>query len=387
MAGAHPELAPIALLSALSLLLPLPWHWRNGNVATLSTAAWLFVINIIYGVNAVVWANDVITRVPVWCDITTKLIIGSSTALPAAGLCMCIRLYKACSARGKPADTNPRNVRIWEFVACYGIPSLFMALHYIVQGHRFDLIETFGCRPALYFSVPAIILVLAPPIVISLIALVYGVLALIQIYRHYQSFLSSRKDVDSSGNLTFSQYVRLMALALVQIFWATTVSTLCLAVDLKTNTVMTYDGWADVHWGFSAVWSTPLMLIPPNEFRFLYITWYIVPISTLMFVALFSFGEDAVEEYRRCFKWIYEHGRLHWVDERLSKLLPKRLRVRRTSVLPPIEFNKPPSTTLGTYSVNFGSSFSAKASVRPFKSSTDLEKGPIAAYDHKMSAG
>ncbi|KAF5309260.1 hypothetical protein D9619_012750 [Psilocybe cf. subviscida] len=379
MAGAHSELAPIAFLSALSVLLPLPWHWRNGNVATLSIIAWLFVINIVYGVNAAVWANDVITRVPVWCDITTKLIIGSTTALPAAGLCVCIRLYKACAARGKPVSTNLRNVRIWEFVACYGIPCLFMALHYIVQGHRFDIIETLGCRPALYFSVPAIILVLAPPIVISFIALIYGVLALIQIYIHYQSFLSSRKDVDSDGNLSLPQYVRLMVMALTQILWVTTVSTFCFALNLKLNSLMVYDSWADVHWQFSAVWSVPLMLIQPNQYQFLYVAWYIVPVSTLIFVALFSFGEDAVEEYRRCFKWIYERGRLHWVGGRLAKLLPKRFRARRTSALPPIEFKKPLSTTLGTYSVNFSSSFSAKASVGSFKSSTDLEKGPIAA--------
>lgn len=211
MHGSHPELAPIAFLSALSLFLPLPWHWRNGNVATLSIIVWLFVINIVYGVDALIWADDVIIRIPVWCDISTpscsfnatifwpnivlatKLIVGSTTALPAAGLCVCIRLYKACAARGKPVDSNARNVRIWEIVACYGVPCLFMALRaslylkylilelifsifldYIVQGHRFDLVETFGCRPALYFSIPGILLVQAPPIIISFIGLVYG---------------------------------------------------------------------------------------------------------------------------------------------------------------------------------------------------------------------
>jgi hypothetical protein len=66
----HPEFAPIALLSALSLLLPLPWHWRAGNVATLSIIAWLFISNIIYAVDAFIWGDSMDIVVPVWCDIS-----------------------------------------------------------------------------------------------------------------------------------------------------------------------------------------------------------------------------------------------------------------------------------------------------------------------------
>lgn len=66
----HPEFAPIALLSALSLLLPLPWHWRAGNVATLSIIAWLFISNIIFAVDAFIWGDNIDIVVPVWCDIS-----------------------------------------------------------------------------------------------------------------------------------------------------------------------------------------------------------------------------------------------------------------------------------------------------------------------------
>jgi hypothetical protein len=69
----HPEFGPTAIISALSLLLPLPWHWRAGNVATLSIIVWLFVSNIIYAVDALVWADNIDIVIPVWCDISKSL--------------------------------------------------------------------------------------------------------------------------------------------------------------------------------------------------------------------------------------------------------------------------------------------------------------------------
>ena len=67
----QPELAPIAFIAAFSLLLPLPWHWRAKNVATLSIIGWLFALNMIYAIDAVIWANNVDLVAIVWCDLST----------------------------------------------------------------------------------------------------------------------------------------------------------------------------------------------------------------------------------------------------------------------------------------------------------------------------
>jgi len=66
----HPELGPIAVLSSLSLLLPLPWHWRARNIATLAIIGWLFTSNLIYAVDAFIWIDNVDIVAPVWCDIS-----------------------------------------------------------------------------------------------------------------------------------------------------------------------------------------------------------------------------------------------------------------------------------------------------------------------------
>lgn len=69
----YPELPIFAFISALLVIIPLPWHWRARNVAVLALMFWLFSVNIIYGVNAIVWAGNVRDPIPVWCDISRWL--------------------------------------------------------------------------------------------------------------------------------------------------------------------------------------------------------------------------------------------------------------------------------------------------------------------------
>jgi pheromone a factor receptor len=65
----HYELPIGAFFSALLVLVPLPWHWRARNVTTLSIIAWLFIFNLTYGVNAIIWAGNVRLVGTIWCDI------------------------------------------------------------------------------------------------------------------------------------------------------------------------------------------------------------------------------------------------------------------------------------------------------------------------------
>lgn len=70
MNSLHPELAPVAFTCALLLVVPLPWHWNARNIATLSIIGWLFVCNVIYGVDALIWGKSLDVIIPVWCDIS-----------------------------------------------------------------------------------------------------------------------------------------------------------------------------------------------------------------------------------------------------------------------------------------------------------------------------
>ena len=66
----HFELPIASFISIFLSLAPLPWHWRAGTVPTVSISLWLFISNLINGINTIIWANNLRIVVPVWCDIS-----------------------------------------------------------------------------------------------------------------------------------------------------------------------------------------------------------------------------------------------------------------------------------------------------------------------------
>ncbi|KAF8153836.1 pheromone A receptor-domain-containing protein [Crassisporium funariophilum] len=298
----HPEFAPVAIISALSLLLPLPWHWRAGNVATLSIITWLFVSNIIYAADALVWGDNVDIVSPLWCDITTKLIIGANFALPAACLCICIHLERVASVRvARTNVSDKRRRQLFEAAMCFGLPLIFMGLHYIVQGHRFDIIEGYGCRPTTYFSIPAIFIVWIPPIIMSIASIVYAGLAL----RHFMiRRLSFAAHLNSSSSaLTTSRYLRLMTMAALQMVWSIAVTSYALWFTVMAVPIRKWTTWGDVHSDWLRIDLFPAEFTPEFVARAFYVLWWLIPASTFLFVSFFAFGKDAMDEYKKCFVW------------------------------------------------------------------------------------
>ncbi|KAJ2936220.1 hypothetical protein H1R20_g874, partial [Candolleomyces eurysporus] len=299
----HPEFAPIAFIAAFSLLLPLPWHWRARNVATLSIIAWLFASNMIFAIDAVIWADNVRVVAEVWCDVSTKLIIGANFALPAACLCLCMHLEYVSSSR--MANTTLRDKKrrqIFEACVCVGLPILFMGLHVIVQGHRFDIIEGYGCRPTTYFSIPAIFIVWLPPIVMAAACLVLSVLALRNFVLRRLTFAADLKSRNTG--LTTSRYLRLISMAIVQMVWSLAVTSYTLYVTTVGIPLRPWTNWDDVHSDFWRADLFPAILAPKKLRDVSYALWWMVPATTFIFVAFFSFGQDALEEYKKCFVWI-----------------------------------------------------------------------------------
>jgi pheromone a factor receptor len=65
----HPDYAIFSFLAMFAVSLPLPWHWKARNIATLSIIFWLLLANLVIFVNGIVWAGNYVDRSPVWCDI------------------------------------------------------------------------------------------------------------------------------------------------------------------------------------------------------------------------------------------------------------------------------------------------------------------------------
>ncbi|KAJ3559561.1 hypothetical protein NM688_g268 [Phlebia brevispora] len=280
------------------------WYILNSrNVATLAMIFWLFVTNVIYGVDSIIWSDNAIIVVPVWCDITTKMIIGANMALPAACMCVCIHLRQVASINSvKTSFEDKRRRQFVEAFLCFVLPIMWMAIHYIVQGHRFDIIEGYGCRPAVYTSIPSIFLICVPPLAFSAVTTIFAAMALIDFLRRRATFA---KHLESRSSLSTSHYLRLMLMAIIEmvIGVASTSTTLWTA----TLDIRPWTGWADVHWDFSRIGQYLTLEMPPLEQRYFYALWWLVPISSYIFFLFFAFGKDAVREYKACLAWFRLH--------------------------------------------------------------------------------
>ncbi|KAF8224392.1 fungal pheromone STE3G-protein-coupled receptor [Tricholoma matsutake] len=281
----HPEFAPIAFISAILVLIILPRHWRARNVAMLAMSLWLFIINIIYGVEAI-------------------LLVSINFALPSASLCISIHLKhiaSLCLARTTLLDKQCW--QIFEALMCFGLPLLFM--DFIVQGHHFDIIEEYGCRPIIYFSIPSLFIIWIPPLVVSIMALVFAALALRHFMLHRISFTAHL--TTSHSALTTSHYLWLMLMAFLQMVWSLALMIFSLWFNIMAVPLWHWTMWNDVHSDFGhidlyATAFTPLPIITSY-----YVLWWMPPISTLVFMIFFVFGRDAMEEYKKFFIWFCTH--------------------------------------------------------------------------------
>ncbi|KAJ6487398.1 Rcb2.42 [Mycena vitilis] len=295
----HYELPIGAFIAVFLVLVPLPWHWRARNVPTLSIIAWLFISNMIMGVNSIIWADSIRLTAQVWCDITTKLQVGATMALPACCLCLCIHLERIASVRQVRTTIEQKHRRmLFDLAMCWGLPILSMALHYVVQGHRFDIVEDFGCRPATYISIAAIFLVWVPQLIVVVLTLGFAAAALYHFFRRRLTF--ARHLADSNSALTPSRYFRLMAMAIAQMVWATFVTVTNMWLTLRDG-VRPWISWADVHSDFGRIGVFPHVFIPAEQWAWTYFIFWTVPITALMFFSFFAFGQDAMKEYKAVF--------------------------------------------------------------------------------------
>ncbi|OAX30669.1 fungal pheromone STE3G-protein-coupled receptor, partial [Rhizopogon vinicolor AM-OR11-026] len=90
----YPLLTVFSFLGFFLVLIPLPWHLQAWNAATCVYMLWTGISCLIQFVNSIIWRNNALNVAPVWCDISTKLLIGASIGIPASAMCISRRLYK-----------------------------------------------------------------------------------------------------------------------------------------------------------------------------------------------------------------------------------------------------------------------------------------------------
>ncbi|KIJ93471.1 hypothetical protein K443DRAFT_112025 [Laccaria amethystina LaAM-08-1] len=123
------EPAALSFVSVVLLGVFIPVKRVRTSVPSLAILLWLIGCNLVHGINALIWAGNLNVHVPVWCDIVTKLVLGANVALPGAFLCISRHLELISSKRKIETDLKTtRNRTLLDFLFCYIIPVIYMAL-------------------------------------------------------------------------------------------------------------------------------------------------------------------------------------------------------------------------------------------------------------------
>ncbi|KAL1730156.1 pheromone A receptor-domain-containing protein [Schizophyllum commune] len=280
-------------------LLPLPWHLEAWNTGTCLYMLWVAVACLCQLVNSIVWSGNAIDWAPVWCDISARVIIGTSVAIPAASLVINRRLYYIATVRTVTKSKPERRREVMmDLLIGMGLPVLVMILQYIPQGHRYDIYEDIGCYPATYNTWVAIVCVTGWPIAIGCVSAVYCMLSIYNFNkrrRHFNEYLAAH------SNLTANRYFRLMCLAAIEICLTIPIGSFGLYMNTQFSEMQPWISWEDTHLNFSHVNQIPAVLWKgvPITYRALELTRWFIFVCAFIFFVFFGFAQEARKNYRR----------------------------------------------------------------------------------------
>ncbi|KAJ3829417.1 pheromone receptor [Lentinula raphanica] len=304
-----------AFLGFVLSIIPLPWHLHAWNSGTCAFMIWVGSFCLVLFVNSLIWANNAINSVPIWCDISSQIILTAGVGIPASTLCISRRLYRIISTQTVSITLDDKRRAIYEDLA--------IAVDIIVQPHRFTIFEEYGCSPATYNTLPAYFLYYMWPILIGLVSFVYSSLTLRSFYVRRLQF---SQILSSNNAINPSRYLRLIILALVDIMGTIPMGIYIIYIDLKGVMLAPWISWDDTHFDFGRVVLVPAVIwrSSPTDVSAIQIVRWLPVICAFIFFALFGFAEEARKNYSRAF-WFFA--------KRLGYYPSKRDSTRKTRFL------------------------------------------------------
>ncbi|SNX82060.1 probable Pheromone receptor 1 [Melanopsichium pennsylvanicum] len=294
-----------ALVSAVLVLLPLPWHIRSRNVGTVALSTWLFLGNVDNFVNSMVWWNSTSDKAPVFCELSIRLKHAVFIAIPASNLVIARKLESIASTRQvRTSAADSKKSVIIDLLISVGVPMVYVMLMIVNQSNRYAIIEEAGCWPLIFPSWVYVLLVAAPVIIVSLFSAIYSVLAFRWFWirrRQFQAVLAS-----SASNINRSRYIRLLLLTAADrlIFFPIYVGTI--GKEIADAITLPYGSWSSVHAGFDErpQFKADVIEMQSTFKRNLILSRLVSPLSGYIFFAMFGLGQEACQGYKNALRRI-----------------------------------------------------------------------------------
>ncbi|KZV64272.1 fungal pheromone STE3G-protein-coupled receptor [Peniophora sp. CONT] len=250
-------LLPIMCIIASVLLLVMLLNGlirQNWNIGVAFLCFWLFVDNVIHAINTIAWSDKFTIKLYIYCDIATHLQVVSSTAKSMATFIITRRLSSI--ARLQSVEPNNRKTRRWnlviEWILGLAVPLLAGGpLYYVVQGLRFQVLESFGCQDALSDDVLAISIMFLSGVLIPFLSVtIYYPRIIWVFYFHNRDF---NRFLRSNNSVSRSSYLRILALSSIDILFTLPINTINNTLQLLwvaqhlSQDLPFYQGWNFVH--------------------------------------------------------------------------------------------------------------------------------------------
>ncbi|KAF4567689.1 a-factor receptor [Pleurotus pulmonarius] len=259
---AHPNalFSAAAFIGFILVTSSLPWHLQAWNVGTCCYMIWVGLACLNQFVNSIIWNGNALNVAPIWCDISSRLIIGVAVAIPASSLCISRRLYKISSLQAVSSTrVERRRAMIVDLSIAVGLPILQMILQIVVEGHRFDIWQDIGCMPFTYNVTLAYPIVFLWPLVIGLISMCYSIPSIIAFRKRHSDFVQYLAS-SSSSSITANRYLRLMILSSTESLLTVPLAIYVIVVNATLQPIQPWISWEETHFDYGRVGQFPRVL-------------------------------------------------------------------------------------------------------------------------------
>nr|GAT59285.1 pheromone receptor Rcb2 B44 [Mycena chlorophos] len=293
-----------SLIVLAAIFLPLfPRGFRAWNTGTVVLVLWIAIGCLNGATNAGLWwaADDRNSR-PIFCEISVILSRAAMFGIPLAAFAVTHRFYRILRQieTGHTNTTNrkPRNRRVVssDLALCL-LPLIpYTLLPFAAQiraPRRFEILATVGCAPAFDDDAAAYVLVFVPPMVISIAALVYCLIAL------YLAVNSEQKQADIVADLNITTFLRISLLVSggLLFFLLPSMILQLVALPALATVANNTDGWLG-----AGDWGTTNLTLVSVEFT----RWAMGPAFALAMLLVLGTGSDAMKGYAEIHKRIME---------------------------------------------------------------------------------
>ncbi|KAJ7278694.1 pheromone A receptor-domain-containing protein [Mycena rebaudengoi] len=246
-------------------------------------------------INTIVWRHNVTNWSPIWCDISSHIVLTASVGSPASSLCINRRLYNiaTCQTVSMTKALKRRAVMV-DLAIALGLLLLQLPLR-----HRYDIIENVGCYPTTYNVVPAYPLSYLLPNIFGLVSATYALLTL----RAFLQRAQFATLLTNNSALTPNRYFRLMALASLELLFNIPLSSYGLYLSASREPINPWVSWANTHADFGFVGQVPAILwrSDPHTRATVELSRWAGVICALVFFAFFGFAAEARKHYALAF--------------------------------------------------------------------------------------